>query len=252
MAGAVMMLTDKVEVYRDDDKIEGARRSAPVPFTLPGQLYDFDPTKTDNLIAGLRSEDGARPGPIDADQQGTFCPWWLVEVNRPFESWNVLARLSWEDLSAAFVRFSDLGLPRDEEYIVYEFWGKHYLGVFRGTFPAPAQEAKEARVFCIRKKLDRPQVVATSRHILQGWPDLVDVRWDEGEVCLRGKSEVVRGDPYEVVVRVPGEFRLVREGSSALCGRPWTGLRSKRPRTARSCDLGQSRRETNRCDGRCS
>jgi hypothetical protein len=39
MAGGVLMLSDKVEVYQDDGNIEGMKRSAPVLFTVPGQLY---------------------------------------------------------------------------------------------------------------------------------------------------------------------------------------------------------------------
>ena len=53
MAGAQMLLTDKLEFYRDGSRLEGARRSAPILFSLPGQLYDYDPTKTNNLVAGL-------------------------------------------------------------------------------------------------------------------------------------------------------------------------------------------------------
>ena len=128
MAGAVLMLTDKVEVYRDDEKIEGARRASPVPFTLPGQLYDFDPEKTDNLAAGKRSRTGAKPGPIDADREGAFCPWWLVEIARPFERWSVLARFDWKALPAAEAPFTGLGLPAEGEYAVYEFFGRKFLG----------------------------------------------------------------------------------------------------------------------------
>ena len=39
MAGGVLMVSDKLEVYQDDRHIEGMKRSAPVLFTVPGQLY---------------------------------------------------------------------------------------------------------------------------------------------------------------------------------------------------------------------
>ncbi|MEW6741510.1 MAG: hypothetical protein AB1486_02025 [Planctomycetota bacterium] len=214
MAGAMMMLTDRVEIYRDEAKIEGARRCAPIPFTLPGQLYDFDPVKTDNVVAGRRNEAGGGPaGPIDADQHGTWCPWWLLEISRPFESWHVLARLSWEALPEARVAFADLGLPADRDYLIYEFWSKRFLGSFRDAFPVPAQTPKEARVYVIRAKLDHPQIVSTNRHIAQGWPDLDKVTWDAARKRLSGESTVVKNDPYTLVVRVPQapqSFRLHR------------------------------------------
>ena len=203
MAGAQLLLTDKVEVYEDDAKIEGAKRAAPVLFTTPGQLYDFDPSKANNLIAGLRNQNGgAKPGPIDADQTGVESPWWMLDINRPFESWSVLARLSYQAQPPATVRFADLGLPGDREYLVYEFWSKKFLGRFRDSFPAPAQQAKEVRVYAIRERMDHPQIVSTSRHISQGGVDLDDVSWAAGK--LSGRSEVVGGDPYTITIYAPG------------------------------------------------
>ena len=247
MAGAVMMLTDKVEVYRDDKKIEGARRSAPIPFTLPGQLYDFDSSKTDNVAAGLRNEKGgASPGPIDADQQGTFCPWWLMEIDRPFARWNVLARMSWEALPEATVRFGELGLPPDREYVLYEYWSGDPARVFHRSFPVPAQKAREVRVYSIREKLDRPQIISTSRHILQGWPDLEELAWDGAGRCLHGKSRVIKGDPYTLVVRVPRKpkvFTVLRASSmgraTARSRRRGSAASPSRP-TARGSSSGGS------------
>ena len=40
IAGGVLMVSDKVEVYKDDQNLEGMKRSAPVLPTVPGQLYD--------------------------------------------------------------------------------------------------------------------------------------------------------------------------------------------------------------------
>lgn len=218
MAGAQMLLTDRVEVYRDDRKIEGARRSAPVLWMVPGQLYDFDPTKTDNLIAGLRNQEGGGPaGPIDADQHGATPEWWMLEVDRPFERWNVLARLAWQDLPATTVAFADLGLDPAKRYTVYEFWTKRYLGEFEGSFPVGALKTNGVSVYGIREALDRPQVLATSRHITMGGPDLEDVRWDEGagdEGWITGESRVVKGDPYTITVRLPGKWELGQAGGS--------------------------------------
>ena len=41
MAGGVLMVSDKVEDYQDDSNLEDMKRSAPVLFTVPGQLYDY-------------------------------------------------------------------------------------------------------------------------------------------------------------------------------------------------------------------
>ncbi|MBV8208054.1 MAG: hypothetical protein JO041_14810 [Acidobacteria bacterium] len=217
MAGAQLLLSDPVETYRDDRKLEGARRSSPVLFTIPGQLYDYDPTAADNLMRGLRnSNGGAEPGPIDAEQFGEVPQWWLMDISRPFENWSVLARLAWHDLPQAEVRFRDLGLPEDQDFAVFEFWTQKLLGTFRGSFPAPAQAAKEARVYSIRHLKPHPQLISTNRHITQGGPDLIRWEWlSDGR--LAGESNVVQGDPYRLAVRVPGGFRIA---GASMDGKP--------------------------------
>ncbi len=207
MAGAMLMLSDKAEVYADARNLEGAKRALPVLFSVPGQLYDFDPRKTDKLAAMQRTEilSGKDPSPIDAEQQGTLAPWWLQEIDKPFEHWNVLAHFNatGADMPAANVRFDDLGLDTEAEYVVYEFWSKHLVECSRSGFVAPALEKGGTQVFAIRAKLDRPQLVSTSRHISQGAAEITELTWNTGKLALEGVSKLVAGDSYEIVLRVP-------------------------------------------------
>lgn len=209
MAGCQLMLSDKIKVYQDDNKIEGARRSAPILVSMPGQLYDIEPSRSDAVREGRRNTNGGSDaGPTDASQRGLKCEWWLQEINRPFEQWTVLARLEWEDLPETKVVFANLGLPEEATYIVHEFWTGKTLGVFQKEFPAMAQKAKDVRVYAIRPVLDRPQVVSTNRHISQGGVDLDQVNWNESAHQLAGQSQLVRNDSYTLTVRVPAPYRL--------------------------------------------
>ncbi len=221
LAGAMLMLSDKPDVYRDDANLEGIKRAAPILFTTPGQLYDFDPSKSDALIVLDRGKirAGSRPTPVDASQQGKVCEWWMVEIDRPFEHWTILARMNWtpEALPARTVKFADLGLPSDGEELIYEFWSRKYLGAVKDGFQSPALEPKGVQVYAIRQKLDRPQVVSTSRHISQGGVDLKQVRWQPQTHTLAGRSSVVGGDNYELVVRVPQPMTL---SSATIGGQP--------------------------------
>ena len=210
IAGCMLILSDKPAVYRDDANLQGLRRAAPVLFSVPGQLYDFDDSKTRNLLAMRRADitSGARPSPIDASQFGAVCPWWLNEFNRPFEHWNVLHRLNWLDTPAdqTVLKFEDIGLDAGKAYLVYEFWSRKFLGAFRGSVELPAIKPMGLDSFAIREQLDRPQIVSTSRHLSQGGVDLVRAEW-KGNV-LGGASRVVAGDPYEIAVHVPPDFEL--------------------------------------------
>ncbi|MCK4292613.1 MAG: alpha-galactosidase [Planctomycetes bacterium] len=194
MAGGVLMLSDKLEVYQDQRNIEGMKRSAPVLFTVPGQLYSCE----------------RRPA-----------PWWLQEIDRPFDHWSVLARIQWGEKEKdkhvyhfkgapqQEVKFADLGLEADREYLVCEFWNQEFLGKFKGSFTAPAMDDNTGMdVFAIREARPHPWVISTTRHISQGGVSLLDERWDNDHKVLSGKSRLVIDDPYVMTVHLPMGFRL--------------------------------------------
>ena len=182
MAGSMLLLSDKAEIYENDAHLEGVKRSAPVLFTVPGQLY--------------------------GGGNGT---WWLQEIDRPFDHWSVLARFNWngKDTPEQEVEFADLGLAADREYLVFEFWTQTYLGKSKRSFVAPEMNASNGmQVFAIREAREHPRVLSTTRHMSQGGVSLLDQRWDAGRKTLSGKSQVVINDPYVLTVNLPDGFRL--------------------------------------------
>jgi hypothetical protein len=52
----------------------------------------------------------------------------------------------------------------------------------------------------IRKVQPNPQVLSTNRHVLQGWVDLANVKWDSNGHVLSGVARVVGGEPFKIVV----------------------------------------------------
>ena len=194
LAGGALMVSDKVEAYQDDGNLEGMKRSAPVLFTVPGQLYS----------CGRRQ-----------------VPWWLQEIDRPFDHWSVLARFQWGEKKKdkhewelhgepkQEVRFADLGLEADREYLVFEFWSQKFLGKSKGSFTAPAMDDNTGmQVFAIREARPHPWVISTTRHLSQGGVSLLDERWDGHRNVLSGESSVVIDDPYVLTVHLPGSSRL--------------------------------------------
>ncbi len=233
MAGGMLMLSDKAEVYDNDAYLEGIKRSAPVLFSVPGQLYDYNPLESDRIRDNVTDNLERLPEPRlhmrhaqipHAPHHGKQSPWWMLEIDKPFENWSVLARFNWRKLSnhwdratqpAKEVRFSDLGLSDEKEYLVYEFWSRKFLGRKKRAFLAPFQTPEDGlHVFSIREAKDHPWVISTSRHISQGGVDLANLRWDAGENALVGESAVVQEDPYQIAVYVPQNFRLLAAKSS--------------------------------------
>ena len=204
LTGSVLLLTDKPDVYRTE-AAEAARRAAPVLFTLPGQIFDVDPSRSDELRRVHAEVSGSGPRPFDASLRPT-CDLFLLEIVRPFESWSVLGRTG---ESAGEIAFADLGLDPAKEYYVFEFWSRRLLGSFSGAFsPGPLDPLFRSQALVIRERLARPQVLATGRHVTGGGVDLVDVRWSGR--TLSGTSRVVAGDPYRIYLTEPEGYRLGR------------------------------------------
>jgi hypothetical protein len=202
LTGSALMLTDPPEVYRTDHA-EAAKRAAPVLFTRPGQLYDVDPSRSSLLYQAASQLSGAGPRPFDADQR-LVVTLYQLDVARPFEQWTVLARTGGAESAIAF---KDLGLPPATDYVAFEFWTKRSLGVLRDTLRAgPVDSTFEVQVFCLRPRVDHPQVLATNRHVTCGGADLADVTWSNR--TLYGTSDVVALDPYDVYLTEPAGYRI--------------------------------------------
>jgi hypothetical protein len=202
LTGSMFLLTDKPERYRTPI-VEPARRAAPVLFTMPGQLYDVDPSRSSEIGRVDGEVSGRDPKPFDASLTPAV-HLYALEVNRPFESWLVLGRTGG---SFDRILWTDLGLDPGRAYTVFEFWNRRPVAVEKDGFvPGPLSRPFNSQVFIIRERLARPQVVATSRHITGGGVDLLDVAWKDG--VLWGKSRVVGGDPYTLHLTEPDGWRF--------------------------------------------
>jgi len=202
LTGSILLLTDKPSLYRTGD-IRPAKRAAPVLETLPGQIFDVDPSRSGLLDRVDAEVSGSGPRPFDAGLTPT-CDLFLLEINRPFENWTVLGRTG---ESVAEIRFADLGLDPRKEYFVHEFWSDRLLGSFSGAFaPGPLDGVFKSQSLIIRERLPRPQVLATTRHLTGGGVDLLDIQWKDD--VLEGRSRLAAGDPYEIEMTEPAGFRL--------------------------------------------
>ena len=197
LTGALLMLTDRPEVYRSD-RVEAARRTAPVLFTRPGQVYDIDPTRSSRLAMANTEVSGSGPRPFEADQRLQQSLYQL-DIARPFEHWTVLARTAG---APEVIRMTDLGLAADKDYLAFDFWAKRFLGVFRDSLVTGAVDpGYQVQVLCLREQQPHPQLLATNRHVSCGGVDLERVSWHDN--ALAGTSQVVAGDDYELYLTEP-------------------------------------------------
>jgi hypothetical protein len=132
---------------------------------------------------------------------------WHMPIQRAFGSWDLLALFSYyEGEPRTFrVALDRLGLDPNGDYLVYEFWSNRFVGTVRGTLEETIAGA-DCGIYSIVPKRDHPQLISTSHHIRHMANDILDLEWLPNTSVLRGRSEVVAGEPYELRVHTPEPF----------------------------------------------
>jgi hypothetical protein len=98
-----------------------------------------------------------------------------------------------------------LGLQPDHDYYAFDFWNHQFIGRLQGGARLEQQlRPGEARMISVRECLRHPQVLATDRHVMQGYLDLLREEWNEERQVLAGVSKLVGGDPYTVTLALNG------------------------------------------------
>ena len=102
--------------------------------------------------------------------------------------------------------FGSLGLDPARKYYVFDFWNDHFAGRIAGAGQLQQTlRPGEARMLAIHSVKDHPQFIATNRHIMQGYVDLLRKPvWDPKEQVLSGVSGVVPGETYRIVLALNG------------------------------------------------
>ena len=86
-------------------------------------------------------------------------------------------------------------------------------------------------------------MISTSRHITQGWVDLVSLSHNDASDSFNGKSNIIKNDPYELRFAFPRSknFRIKRATARSFAGnlpvkifnhQGWAALQIVSPRTA--------------------
>jgi hypothetical protein len=98
-----------------------------------------------------------------------------------------------------------LGLCRGAQYYVYDFWNNIFVGKINGCCELrQTLRPGETRILSVHKVEDNPQFISTNRHVMQGYVDMIQCNWDKAKSQLSGKSHVVAGEPYKVIIACNG------------------------------------------------
>jgi hypothetical protein len=99
-----------------------------------------------------------------------------------------------------------LGLDPKRAWWVYDFWHDRLVGKVEGKATlTQTLRAGEARQLALHAVEDRPQLLSTNRHLMQGLLDLAGTpRWDAAKRELSGAVKVVGGETFRLTLALNG------------------------------------------------
>ena len=108
------------------------------------------------------------------------------------------------------IHFDKVGLDRNRDYLLFDFWNQKFLGKVRGEYTADLP-AHACQVLSIRPAQGHPQLIGTDRHITMGAVELKDERWDATKKELRLKVALVENYPTTLTIYSAGRaFRAAQ------------------------------------------
>lgn len=122
----------------------------------------------------------------------------LILANNHNEPRTIVAPLSGDQADTG-----SLGLDPAAAYYLHDFWNEEFLGEIPGSGRVSRPlKPLQSLVYSLRRKLDRPQVLSTNRHIMQGLLDPAD--WNAASKTLSGTAPVVAGEPLVLTIATNG------------------------------------------------
>jgi alpha-galactosidase len=100
----------------------------------------------------------------------------VLPIEATWDAWTVVTLLNWDDESrVTSLELAQVGLAPGV-YHVYDYWHQQYLGTVRDRVEIAKHLAHEAVVLLLKRQSDRPQLLTSTFHILQGAVEVKAVR----------------------------------------------------------------------------
>lgn len=149
--------------------------------------------------------------PLDLFPSPRYKKIWDLKINHLDRQYDVVGCFNYDQgkTTGIELKWADLGLEENALYHVFDFWNKEYLGSFEKGFYVEVPPAS-VRVLTLLKDNGQPQLISTSRHLTQGWVELESLSYDQSAQVIKGKSRVIKGDPYELRFVFPRDRRNLK------------------------------------------
>ena len=124
---------------------------------------------------------------------------WDLKINHLGRSYDVAGVFNFatDRSEQILLKWDDLGLPDHTPIHVFDFWNAEYLGAWPAGMAVDLPPTS-CRVLTLLPDNGRIQLISTSRHITQGWVDLVSLNQNAAGDVFDGTSRLIKDDPYEL------------------------------------------------------
>jgi hypothetical protein len=175
------------------------------PATLPADRVALL-ARTMPSVPGL-----GRPIGIPGSDHGLSSAW----VAQGAPGWWTVVLINWGDQAADIeATFDALGLPRTT-YTAYDVWRNAPLADVTDRISSTL-ESRTSLTLGLRAALRTPQVVGSTRHVVQG-VDISAETWHTGSRTLQATAAALDHRPYTVVIAVPHGLEPVTATADPAC-----------------------------------
>jgi len=205
LSGQLLMLSDPHESY-DDQRVEMIRKTLAPLTTYAGETGPLDVSYAAFAWCkqhGAAFKDGIRMdwdevSDADAyvvagqhetsqDDHPIGCLW-AFHINTGAGNWCVAYRFAGTPLRSCNIPLEQLQLDPQTEYLAFDFWEQEFLGEVTGELNVKQLALGHCQVIALREKLDRPQLLASSRHVSMDAVSVESQRFDGKELALTIKG----------------------------------------------------------------
>src|SRR2546421_3126642 len=201
-------IDDVDETFLNGVKL-GETGAFPPNYRSEWQAYRRYPIPVDALnwggenVLAVRVYDGTGPGGIWSVRRDPPPAQWVVE-GAP--RWWTVALVNWEgEPRQLAVPLGTLGIG-GAKFDAYDVWHDAPLALPKDVLAAALQPHSTLTV-ALRAAAAHPQVIGTTRHIVQGAVDIAEETWDATARTLKARSMNLDGRAYAVTVSVPKGIR---------------------------------------------
>jgi hypothetical protein len=187
------------------------------------RLPDLSPERVE-LLRRVYPATDIRPLDLFPSEQNKRI--WDLKINHLNRRYDVVGVFNFtsDQAESTGLDWRELGLSDEHPIHVFDFWNQEYLGDWAKGIVVEAAPTS-CRVLTLLPDNGRIQLISTSRHITQGWVDLLALNENKSGDTFTGTSQVVNNDPYELRFVFPRGTNYLVDRAVASAG--WRQLPAK-------------------------